>query len=88
MTDKEKQKRAQERQEDDARHARNCLLLLEAMFGPLPKYEIAGRVVTRDDFLVLGHEIVMKDIRTRQRRERTLKRAQRDPAGGEDRHSS
>src|SRR5258705_212637 len=83
--EKAKLKRAQELAADDARIAANCLLYLEALWGPLPRYEVANVEMPRLEFLRQAHRIVIKDIRTQQRRERALKRAQRDPAGGEER---
>jgi len=86
--EKAKLKRAQERAADDKRHLYNMFLYLEALFGPLPSYKYNQVEVTREEFLRRGHALCMREIKQRQRRGHALKRAQRDPAGGEDRHSS
>jgi hypothetical protein len=83
-----KAKRAQEREADDQRHLYNMFLYLEALFGPLESYQYNQVEVPREEFLWRGHALCMREIRARQRRERAQQRAQRDPAGGEDRHSS
>jgi hypothetical protein len=85
-------KRARER-EEDARFTYNSIEYLEAwIVSALPAYHINGRKVSRALFLQMGFGILMEEIWKRQRREReqrrALQRAQRDPAGGEDRHSS